>query len=61
MFDKYILVKPNMVVKKEMDGFKFKIYQGLRFINFDVTNNMVGHKFGEFLKSRKLHVYKKKK
>jgi len=44
-----------------MVGFSFKVYQGQRFISVIVNNNMVGFRFGEFIKTRKLHVYKKKK
>jgi len=53
--------KSRNIINKKMVGFSFKVYQGQRFISVIVNNNMVGFRFGEFIKTRKLHVYKKKK
>ena len=39
----------------------FKIFNGKTFTNLNVTEQMVGHKFGEFSLTRKRHVFKKKK
>jgi ribosomal protein S19 len=44
-----------------MVGESFKVYQGKRFIVVHVSEKMVGKYFGEFIRSRKRHVYKKKK
>lgn len=36
----------------EMVGFTFAVYNGKKFIPVFVTENMVGHKFGEFSPTR---------
>ena len=30
------------------------------FINLEINNKMIGFKFGEFINTRKKHIYKKK-
>ena len=44
-----------------MVGFSFKVYQGQRFISVIVNNNMVGFRFGEFIKTRKFYTPTRKK
>jgi small subunit ribosomal protein S19 len=44
-----------------MIGSTFFVHQGNKFIKILVTEEMVGHKFGEFAPSRKRHIYKKKR
>jgi small subunit ribosomal protein S19 len=44
----------NSVVLNEFVGGHFKVYNGLKFINLFVTENKIGHKFGEFSFTRKL-------
>jgi small subunit ribosomal protein S19 len=39
----------------------FKIHNGKSFLELQVTENMMGHKFGEFAFTRSKYVYKKKK
>ena len=39
----------------------FKIFNGKNFTKLNVTEQMIGHKFGEFSLTRKRHVFKKKK
>nr|YP_009317243.1 30S ribosomal protein S19 [Palpitomonas bilix]BAV82411.1 30S ribosomal protein S19 [Palpitomonas bilix] len=46
------------VILSEFIGFKFQVYNGQRFINITVTEDMVGHKFGEFSKTRKQVIHK---
>jgi len=41
-------------VVNEFVGGHFKVYNGLKFLNVFVTENKVGHKFGEFSYTRKL-------
>lgn len=53
--------KTNNKILESMVGEFFKIYQGKRFINVYVSADMVGKFFGEFVRSRKRHIYKKKK
>jgi len=51
----------NWTITTEMVGFTFFVHQGKRFIKILVTENMIGHKFGEFAPTRKRHIYKKKR
>lgn len=36
------------------------VHNGLTFIKFKVTSGMIGHKFGEFVNSKKSAMYTKK-
>ena len=38
----------------------FAIYTGKSFLSVKITEEMIGHKFGEFASTRKKPVYKKK-
>ena len=37
----------------EFVGMTFSVYDGRKFVSVFVTENMVGHKFGEFVPTRK--------
>lgn len=39
----------------EMVGITFAVHQGKKFVPVFVTENMVGHKFGEFAPTRTFH------
>ena len=41
-------------------GFIFSIHDGKNFIYIKIFENMVGHKFGEFIISKKKVIHKKK-
>ena len=41
-------------------GKTFEIYNGFKFIKVVVSDNMIGHKFGEFSPTRVKAVFKKK-
>ena len=43
------------VVLPEMVGFNFAVHNGKKFIPVFVTENMVGHKLGEFSPTRTFH------
>lgn len=38
----------------------FKIHNGKNFVTIQIINDMVGHKFGEFIFTRKQFTFKKK-
>lgn len=60
--NKYKFIKKtSSKILLEMVGESFKVYQGKRFIIINVSEMMVGKYFGEFIRSRKRHIYKKKK
>jgi small subunit ribosomal protein S19 len=42
-------------------GLTFKIHNGKNFVELNVTDNMIGHKFGEFIFTRGRFSFKKKK
>ena len=42
-------------------GFTAKIHDGRKFVMCKITENMIGHKFGEFAPTRKCGVHKKSK
>lgn len=41
-------------------GQSFEIYNGKSFLQVKVTEQMIGHKFGEFASTRKRPIHKKK-
>jgi len=58
----YITIKSrNSTILKQFVGKKFKIYNGKKFTKTTISNDMIGHKFGEFSLSKKRHIYKQKK
>ena len=67
-------INTNSIMKNEIKTFSrssviipkfvnavFEIYNGKTFLKLKITENMVGHKLGEFLSTRKKFIYKKKK
>uniref|UniRef100_A0A060T8M8 Small ribosomal subunit protein uS19m n=1 Tax=Blastobotrys adeninivorans TaxID=409370 RepID=A0A060T8M8_BLAAD len=48
-------ILPNFV------GLKFQVHNGKEYVAFQVTEDMVGSKLGEFAPTRIRHVYKKGK
>jgi small subunit ribosomal protein S19 len=56
----FFIKRKSMVIIPEFIGKNIKVYNGCKFIDLWITTDMVGHKIGEFLFTRVLHVYKKK-
>lgn len=54
----------NSFIPKELIGTRVLIYNGKIFISIRIRDNMIGHKFGEFIWTKKLgssiHIRKKK-
>ncbi len=48
------------VITPDMIGFTFAVHNGKKFIPVYVTENMVGHKLGEFSPTRTYHGHAKK-
>ena len=42
----------DLVIVPELVGIRLQVYNGREFIPFDVTIEMLGHKFGEFAPTR---------
>jgi ribosomal protein S19 len=48
------------VILPKFVGFSLKIYNGKTFTTIKIIDEMVGHKLGEFVTTRKQFSYKKK-
>lgn len=51
----------NLTILPEYIDYFVNIYNGKNFINIKINEKMIGFKFGEFINTRKKHIYKKKK
>jgi small subunit ribosomal protein S19 len=51
----------NLTIMPQYIDYIYNIYNGKTFINIKVTKDMIGYKFGEFINTKKRHIYKKKK
>lgn len=56
-----ILAARNSVIIPAFIGLTFKIHNGKNFLELIVSEDMVGHKFGEFVFTRGKFSFKKKK
>ena len=50
----------NSTILPQFIGYKIKVYNGKKFIPLTITEEMVGHKYGEFVLTKQLFKYKKK-
>ena len=57
----FILYNRSTLITENMIGFKFHVYNGIRFLSFDVNSEKVGHRLGEFSPTKKKPIPKKKK
>ena len=48
------------IITSNLIGLTIKIYNGIKFFEITVNENMVNHKFGEFSPTRKIPLHKKK-
>ncbi len=51
----------NLTILPEYISHFVKIYNGKNFVSLKINEKMIGFKFGEFIYTRKKHIYKKKK
>lgn len=51
----------NLTILPEYINHFINVYNGKSFINIKINEKMIGYKFGEFINTRKKHIYKKKK
>lgn len=61
---KYFEIKTTSrktIVISSFIGKTFSVHNGKTFFKFEITEGMVGHKFGEFSPTRKAFTFKKKK
>jgi len=57
----YIIYKKNKYIMKKDLNKKFLIYNGKDFQKLIISAEMVGYRFGEFVSTRKVVMFKKKK
>jgi ribosomal protein S19 len=55
-----ILTKSSTIIPK-LVGSAFQVYSGRKFIKISITEEMIGHKVGEFTSTRERFEFKKKK
>lgn len=53
-------ISKSCVILPKFVGFSLKIYNGKTFTTIKIIDEMVGHKLGEFVTTRKQFSYKKK-
>ena len=58
--DKYTASRNSEIVPKFL-GVTFNVHNGKTYSEITVTNEMIGHKFGEFVFTRSKFYFKKKK
>jgi ribosomal protein S19 len=57
----YLIYKKNNFIKESDLNKKFLIYNGKDFQKLIISKEMIGYKFGEFISTRKVVMFKKKK
>lgn len=50
----------NLTILPEYIDHFVNVYNGKIFVNIKINEKMIGFKFGEFINTRKKHIYKKK-
>jgi ribosomal protein S19 len=55
------LLPRNYEVTSMIAGLTCKVHSGKMFVKLNITNEMIGHKVGEFVPTRERFVFKKKK
>lgn len=55
------ITNKNLTILPEYNNYSISVYNGKIFINLVINEKMIGFKFGEFINTRKKHIYKKKK
>jgi small subunit ribosomal protein S19 len=53
------IVSKASVIFPSFIGLTFSVFNGKKFSNLIVNENMVGHKFGEFVVTKKYPIHKK--
>lgn len=51
----------NLVIMPKDVDINYNVYNGKTLIKLKITKDMLGYKFGEFINTRKKHIYKKTK
>ncbi len=60
-FEKTIILPRNFEITSKIINQNFNVHTGKKFLKISITNDMVGHKIGEFVPTRETFIFKKKK
>lgn len=55
------LLPRNYEITSKIVGLTCNVHSGRAFVKFNITDEMIGHKVGEFVPTREKFVFKKKK
>ena len=55
------IMQRNFIITEKLIGKRIEIYNGIKYLPLEITENMVGQGLGEFAPTRKKPVFKKKK
>lgn len=58
--NKNLTISRNSQIVPNFLGLTFNVHNGRTYSEITITNNMIGHKFGEFVFTRATFVFKKK-
>lgn len=59
--DKLPILPRNFEITSNIIGLTGNVYSGKKFVKINLTDEMIGHKVGEFCPTREKFVFKKKK
>lgn len=57
----FVVNSRESTIVDEFVGKSFSVHNGRQYFVLSVVNNMLGHKFGEFVHTKKICVYRKTK
>jgi len=60
LFENSIVYSRNSAILPQFVNKKFKIHNGKSFLELEIQELMIGHKFGEFAQTRKKVMHKNK-
>ena len=58
---KLVVLPRNFEITSKIVGLTCNVHSGKAFVKLNVTDDMIGHKIGEFVPTRERFVFKKKK
>ena len=58
---KFKILPRSLEITSHLVGLNFLVHSGRKLVLLDITNDMVGHKSGEFISTREKFEFKKKK
>ena len=57
----FLILKREVEITPKEKGQRVKAHTGNSFMEIEITNDMIGHKVGEFIPTREKAIFKKKK